>query len=519
MTVINTNIAATMTANSMRENQRTMENTMERLATGKRINSASDDAAGLAIETRMDSQIRGLSQASRNANDGISLLQTADGAASEMSDMLQRMRELSVQAQNGTVGTQDVSNLNQEFAALATEIDRIANDTTFNNINILSSSQQINITVGADEADVIAVNLVDFNLGAGRGGSSAAVAQVYEFATVEDDAEALALGGTATFTVNNGGVKSVVLDMDQDTMQTVSQMVAAINNNANFGAGVAGSYTASKNESGGLIMTANTAGATFNALSGLTSTTATAGTDAVLSNAKAATFDIGISGNTEAAALANTKTMTLTSGSRSVTITGSDTADATSTQTAQKIVDFINDGVNFGAGVAGSYTASLVGGADSDSAIVMTANEVGTSTADLTLATTATAGTIPALVTLQAADDGAGTPMGADLSNFAKTTVTDSVGTAGVLAKIDNAIEGIATARANFGATINRLEYTVDNLNTTILNTQAAKSQIVDADYAAETTELARTQIISQASTAMLSQANQQAQSVLALLK
>ena len=105
MSVINTNIAATLTANSMRENQRTMENTMERLATGKRINSASDDAAGLAIETRMDSQIRGLSQASRNANDGISLLQTADGAASEMSDMLQRMRELSVQAQNGTVGT------------------------------------------------------------------------------------------------------------------------------------------------------------------------------------------------------------------------------------------------------------------------------------------------------------------------------------------------------------------------------------------------------------------------------
>ena len=130
--------------------------------------------------------------------------------------------------------------------------------------------------------------------------------------------------------------------------------------------------------------------------------------------------------------------------------------------------------------------------------------------------------TIPVGATVQAADDGAGldgTPMGADLSNFAKSTVTDSVGTAGVLAKIDNAIEGIATARANFGATINRLEYTVDNLNTTILNTQAAKSQIVDADYAAETTELARTQIISQASTAMLSQANQQAQSVLALLK
>ena len=110
-------------------------------------------------------------------------------------------------------------------------------------------------------------------------------------------------------------------------------------------------------------------------------------------------------------------------------------------------------------------------------------------------------------------------PMSANLASFKTAGTGDDVDDPGVLAKIDNAIKGIATARAGFGATINRLEYTVDNLNTTILNTQAAKSQIVDADYAAETTELARTQIISQASTAMLSQANQAAQSVLALLK
>ena len=511
MTVINTNIAATMTANSMRENQRSMESTMERLATGKRINSASDDAAGLAIETRMDSQIRGLSQASRNANDGISLLQTADGAASEMSDMLQRMRELSVQAQNGTVGTQDISNLNQEFAALATEIDRIANDTTFNNINILSSSQQINITVGADEADVIAVNLVDFNLGAGRSGTAAAVAQVYKFGSVEDDGEANSLAGTAEFTYDTD--KTVILNMASVNMTTVDQMVAAINNDADFGAGVAAGYTAGKSESGGLIMTANTAGATFNALSGLSSATVTAGADPVRTNAKAAIFDIGIANNTAAAAMTAGQTFTLSYGAgKDVVITA---GDAT-TETTTKVVNLINDDANFGADVAGGYTASLDG-----TAVILTANDTGTSIGNLTL-TTAMDDTIPRVATMQAGDDGVGldgTPMGADLSNFADSAVTDSVGTAGVLAKIDNAIEGIATARANFGATINRLEYTVDNLNTTILNTQAAKSQIVDADYAAETTELARTQIISQASTAMLSQANQQAQSVLALLK
>ena len=158
MTVINTNTAASVTANSMKTNERAMEQTMERLSTGKRINSASDDAAGLAIETRMTSQIRGLQQASRNANDGIAMLQTADGAASEMNNMLQRMRELAVQAQTGTLGTDDIANLNQEFAALATEIDRIADDTTFNDKNILQSSQTINIAVGADQADLIALD-------------------------------------------------------------------------------------------------------------------------------------------------------------------------------------------------------------------------------------------------------------------------------------------------------------------------------------------------------------------------
>ena len=279
MTVINTNIAATITANSMKTNARAMETSMERLSTGKRINSASDDAAGLAIETRMTSQIRGLQQAARGANDGIALLQTADGAASEVNNMLQRMRELAVQAQSGTLAADDLTNLNQEFAALANEIDRVATDTTFNNKAIIGGAAgAIKISVGADETDVIT------------------------FTT-----KSLELNTTAVYTI----------DLDN-------------------------------------MMTAGTA---------------------------------------------------------------------------------------------------------------------------------------------------------------------DDAETAGVIGHLDDAIKGIAAERASYGATINRLEYAVDTLNATILNTQAARSQIVDADYAAETTELARTQIISQASTAMLSQANQAAQSVLALLK
>ena len=410
MTVINTNIAAQLTANSMRENQRTMENTMERLSTGKRINSASDDAAGLAIETRMDSQIRGLSQASRNANDGISMLETADGAASEMNDMLQRMRELAVQAQQGTLTTEDQSNLNQEFAALATEIDRIATDTTFNNIAIMASTQDIKISVGADEADTITVAMSDFNLVAGASGQNETLGSGNVAASNTDLAAAMGAGGTISLS---------------DGTTTISVTLADIQVANNNGA-IAAADVTTANAAAALKVAAN----------------------------NSALFSLG-------------------------NIVANSTTGFTVTEKAGL------GGQNGTIAVLGS--SDLVTGADLD-------------------------------ITSGVAKQGIGA-MGENIADFKTAGTGDDVGTAGVIEELDAAIKGVATARAGFGAVINRLEYTVDNLNTTILNTQAAKSQIVDADYAAETTELARTQIISQASTAMLSQANQAAQSVLALLK
>jgi flagellin len=407
MTVINTNVAATVTANSMKANQRSMETTMERLATGLRVNSAKDDAAGLAIGTKMDSQIRGFEQAARNANDGISMLQTADGAAQQITGLLQRMRELAVQGQNDTNSTSDLDNLNEEFAALATEIDRIANDTEFNGTGLLASNTSKVITIGADEADTITLTFGDFNLAAGAATTKSA-----------------------------------------DTLAVTQAQVRAIGNNT---------------------------AAQFNLTDG--------------------------DGNT----LTVTKANIATAGA-------TDFSDATLAQ----MVTALNTAID----ADSTFAQMLV--TTTANALVFTQDSAGTgkivSAAGKSDATTSL-GAIGTGVTRTISGGGAeASPMAADLSTYA-TASNNLVETAGTIAALDSAITGVNTARADFGANISRLGYTIDNLNVAITNTSSAKSSIMDADYAAETTELARTQIISQAATAMLSQANQQQQSVLALLK
>ena len=419
MTVINTNIAAQVTANAMKSNARVMENTMERLATGSRINSASDDAAGLAIGSKMESQIRGLSQAVRNANDGISLIQTADGASIEISNMLQRMRELSVQALNQTNQTStDVANLNKEFASLATEIDRIADDTEFNGIKLLDGSisgDSLDFIVGDDEADKITVAFSDFNLANGGAAvveTPAVVTTANDLTEIRADFAASGLfvtdagGQTIHIDINDvkadgGRIAAVAGDVTHDEVAAALQ--AAANRNSSFDFG-----TVVKSGTAGFVLTAKTGqGASPNG---------------------------------------------------SVVVTG--------------------------AGGAGTGSKTIAAGAFTTAGVTATGQGV----------------------------------MKIDMSTYADST-SSTVSITGTIAALDNAILGVSEARANFGSVVNTLEYSIDNLNNAIANTAAAKSSVMDADYAAETTELARTQIISQAATAMLSQANQQQQSVLALLK
>ena len=169
MTVINTNVAASITANALTKNERAMSQAMERLSTGQRINNAGDDAAGLAISSRMTSQVNGLNMAVRNANDAISMVQTADGALVEISGMLQRMRELTVQGASGTYSSTDVGHLGTEFAALRDEIFRIVQAAQWNGTNLLdgdvdgsTNDAAVAFQVGANASQTVSVDFGDF---------------------------------------------------------------------------------------------------------------------------------------------------------------------------------------------------------------------------------------------------------------------------------------------------------------------------------------------------------------------
>ncbi|MAF63446.1 MULTISPECIES: flagellin [Pseudomonadota] len=161
MTVIGTNIGAIRAANASTAAQAMLGRAIDRLSTGKRINSAADDAAGNAIATRMTSQIRGLGQAVRNANDGISLTQTAEGGMNEITNMLQRMRELAVQSASGTLSNSDRTNLQAEVAALILQVDDVANKTNFNGVSLLTAVGPIAIQTGIDSGDVVNITLAN----------------------------------------------------------------------------------------------------------------------------------------------------------------------------------------------------------------------------------------------------------------------------------------------------------------------------------------------------------------------
>jgi flagellin len=366
---------------------------MERLSTGLRINSAKDDAAGLAIANRMAGQISGLNMAKRNANDGISMIQTIEGATKEVGSMLVRMRELAVQSASGTYSDSDRAALDLEFDALRSEITRIQEKTTWNNQALMDNGNTVNIQLGASSGQTMGVTFADWSM---------VDTKVYGSATSPTD------GVTESSTVK----------------------FAAHATNA----------------------------------------------------------------------------ATVTVGGLTLTIAAS-TAAATAANIAADFASLADGATSGGSASGGTWSGKLFG--FSTAAVSNTDEVVVTSTTDKTNVTDlSTAGVTSSTIT-----------QGKAANKIDTISLHNAGGAAAAITALDAAITGVTAEQAKYGAYLSRLQYASDNIGNVATNLDQSRSRIQDADYAIETTALARTQIIAQASTAMLAQANQVKQTVLALLQ
>ena len=523
MSVINSNISALNAQSSLAKNQVALNQAMQRLSTGVRINSAKDDAAGLAIANRMGTDIRGFAVAMRNANDGISLTQTAEGHLAQITDNLQRIRELAVQASNATNSVGNRSTLNLESTQLVQEIDRIAQNSSFNNIKLLDGSfTSKDFQIGANNAksDHLAISVANASssaLGVGSGNvatvemaqevsggtrtaplallaGSLSINGIAVGASVSDKVSSAndAASGIAKAAAINAisGATGVTASVGKTIMPGVGVGTGtALNGAGGFAEGIEDGDVKINGVSIGKIFAANSAvergaqvAAAVNSISDQTGVTAKFASDGAVS------LEAADGRNIELRAESRDPAHFMTKG-----ITGLDITDQVAAISPATI-----PGTTWNLG-----TSKLTLSSTSPDGITL-ADISGDAADALGLATTQL-GTTQSMVTV---DKGVNS-----------IDLTSASGAQHALVTLDAAIETVNNSRASLGAYQNRLQFAVSNLQIGSDNLSAARSRIQDTDYAAETTNLARSQIISQAATAMLAQANQQPQTVLALLK
>ncbi len=477
--VINTNVMSLNAQRNLTTSASQMATSLQRLSSGLRINSAKDDAAGLAISERMTTQINGLNQASRNANDGISLAQTTEGALQEVTSNLQRIRELAVQSANATNSDSDRAALNQEVAQRIAEIDRIASQTSFNGRKVLDGSFGGAVfQVGANVGETISLALTSSVKATAIGqvatstgtvdlatlfssGGTAATAANYESGVITPGD----YSGGATFTVTAPGGAAQNVTLNADFTGDLAGMVAAID--ADLDATVVVSETG-----GQITFTAATAGAGSVAIGGTDASIITTGGTAT---AGAAT----VAGTAAPYTLAST---TIQVG------TGTAVDVAGTYATSQALVDAINSQV------AGAYAS-----VNSSNQLVISSGEA------LTLG--GAGGT--ALGVASSALGGSLNAQNVSSVNGANSTIQS----------VDAALTSVSTLRSTLGAIQNRFQSTINSLSAVGENLSASRSRILDTDFASETAALTRAQILQQAGTAMVAQANSVPQNVLSLLR
>ncbi len=500
MSVINTNVSSLQAQNSLHTNQSKLTTAMERLSSGVRINSAKDDAAGLAITTRMTSEIRGLTAAVRNANDGISVAQTAEGSLGEITNILQRLRELAVQSANSSNNSTDRSFLNTEASQLIDEAQRIGTQTNFNGVKLLDGSfTSQNFQVGANTGEVVVFNsIADSKATAlGKNVLEAAGTKLGKtlttgvLATSVADAAAAVNGVTAEtdlyITTANGGKSSVIaygLAADNTGANAGAEKIAAVINSKAANIGITAIATNSTT-----LSDLSTAGVVSFKLNGANVSAEITTTNDLTALAIAINGTTATTKVTASFANANDKSQ--------ITLSTSDGSNI-------QVVDFTNS-------TAGTDTIKMGGVSLSDAAGGATDSNVKTGT--VTLSSTKGA------ITLTGANADVFDASASTFSSVYTVDLSTQESATKALSVLDAALTSVNNTRAGLGGLINRFEATISNQNTTIMNLSASRSRILDTDYAVETTNLAKAQIIQQAATAMLAQANQSSQSVLALLK
>ena len=648
MSVVNTNVKSLVAQDSLVKSGRALATSMERLSTGKRINSAKDDAAGLSISNRMDAQIRGLTMAVKNANDGISLMQTAEGALDEVTNSLQRMRELAVQAVNGTNTTQDRAALDAEVQQLKSEIDRTAKTTQFNSINLLDGSfKNKELQIGDKANQVLNIGIAgakvsDLGMGPSATGGNVFVGGRIGFTDSSNTISTKFLSGGSLSLVINGTVISSIKSNTSGANNTtldINDVTTAINNSragvtasafnevtaANPGSGIiasTGSFSilvtatdtgaqstikvtntnslqevadkinaqggpstvqARINDEGKLVLF-NSSGANMT-VTDSTNANATVGMQQAVGFKTADKFRgmlklesntdnpvaIGVQGK-----LANSGTVTDDTANTALRTLGlvqikavrSGTVDTASTTSNLTSTEALKDAYTYqGASITSSTTQWIAGevkingvdiyrsgqdtnttakkvnlinsfadqtgvfatyGSNSSGNISITLNSVNNQpisvdTGNKTITSAYGGYASHGLVSVNVGDDyydgTKPTSGGGSGSSVTGLNVLSASSATDALKSIDNAIEQVSQSRANLGAVQNRLIATVNNLSNVSTNTEASKSRIMDTDYSKETTNLAKSQIIQQAATAMLAQANQAPQMVLSLLK
>lgn len=506
--IINTNIDSLTSQRQLTRSQGDLTTALQRLSSGLRINSAKDDAAGLAISERFTSQIRGLDQARRNANDGISLAQTAEGALSSMSDMLQRARELAVQSANATNSASDRAALQNEVSNLTAELNRMAQTTQFNGRNLLDGTfTSAQFQVGANANQTITATSQNFLTNAYGSYRMGALNQ-----------------GDDTTNVNKG-------DLVKGSTETTTTSTF---NATSFATGRAGTSFAVNGALGSSTITytagdsAKTVAGLVNAKASETGVTATATTEIrSLSWTASASYSINVtSDNSTAVTVGFTVGATVNSDGLSAAVNAFNdvasktgvTARVNDAGTEIILTNAAGNNITLANAASGSTSFNLASTTGANGATASTAVATGASayvSGQLALdsekafnVSGATAGSWFSAATGAASQQ---TVQYADVSSVDAANRT--------IALIDGALQNVATQRARYGALQNRFESTVKSLMTSSENMSASRSRIQDADFASETANLTRAQILQQAGIAMLSQANALPQQVLSLLR